>query len=257
MASGFTTITESEGMNQIVAVLKVSTLVIIACYLTGCSSENAPSPDTVKAQTQEQIQKGIDISHFQGDLLQKIGSGQDLQFVICKATEGVDYVDPKFYENWSAIKAKGWVRGAYHFYVSGDDPQSQANHFADVVKEIDIKDIAPIVDVEQLSLGGKEVSVGDLQAGLLVFLGAIEKKFDRKPMIYTSYNFAQVYLNDAETFGNYDLWLAEYSGDQKPKIPDAWAKNGFKIWQRSDSYKIDSIDTDSDVYYGDINNLSK
>ncbi|WP_353411997.1 GH25 family lysozyme [Arenicella sp. 4NH20-0111] len=229
---------------------------IASAYLVaGCSGQDLTQG--VVDSSKQAVQKGVDVSHYQGDLLSKITSTDDIQFVICKATEGVDYIDPKFVKNWSTAKQKGWVRGAYHFYLAADDPTVQAEHFASTVNEFDSNDIAPIVDVEQLSLGGKDVSVSELQSGLIEYLTVLEAKLGRKPMIYTSYNFAQQYLNRAQVFGKYDLWLAEYSGTQAPKIPDAWASKGFKIWQRSDNYKIDSIETDSDVFYGELSEMVK
>jgi lysozyme len=69
---------------------------------------------------------GIDISHHQNNEIDYISKTLDsLSFVICKATEGVTYTDPLFSKNWKTIKARGFIRGAYHFYRSDDDPIAQ------------------------------------------------------------------------------------------------------------------------------------
>ena len=74
--------------------------------------------------------KGVDVSHWDGaiDWVKLAGAGQS--FGIAKATEGVTFVDPMFQANWTAIKAAGLVRGAYHFFrpASGGGVQ-QARFF--------------------------------------------------------------------------------------------------------------------------------
>ena len=62
--------------------------------------------------------------------------------------------------------------------------------------------------------------------------------------------------SDSE-FANYDLWLAEYSGNEKPKVPNTWKEKGYKIWQKSASYKIDSKNVDFDEYTGLLNEIVK
>lgn len=44
-------------------------------------------------------------------------SPQKFQFVYLKATEGGDYKDPKFQENWLKAREHGFHVGAYHFIV--------------------------------------------------------------------------------------------------------------------------------------------
>lgn len=198
---------------------------------------------------------GIDISHFQGDLMQALNNNSNFTFIIAKATQGVDTIDSDFKSNWESIKNKGYIRGAYHFYMIDDDPEKQANFFASQINDIQKDDIPPIVDIEPLSLSGKSISPDSLQKKLLAFLNTLETKLNRKPMIYTGYNFAQKYLNNT-LFSQYDLWLAEYSGSSKPKVPDTWSKKGFKIWQKSDSYHVNSIETDFDEYIGSKEGLT-
>ena len=42
------------------------------------------------------------------------------------------------------------IRGAYHFYIYSDDPEVQANHFCEVVTDLDENDISLILDIEEL-----------------------------------------------------------------------------------------------------------
>ena len=199
---------------------------------------------------------GIDISHFQGNDLKQIDAKKyDLSFVICKATQGAYFVDPDFRKNWHEIKEKGLIRGTYHFYDCNVDPIVQANHFTSIVSEIGPNDIAPVLDIEQGSMS-KDVSGEQMVKDILVFLKAVEKKLNRKPILYTNYDFAQGYLKDSQ-LANYNLWLAEYSGGTKPIIPDTWKEKGCKIWQKSSSYQIGSEKIDFDEFYGLLSEIVK
>ncbi len=43
--------------------------------------------------------KGIDVSKYQHSEIDEIDEADSLSFIICKATEGITYVDPKFKQN--------------------------------------------------------------------------------------------------------------------------------------------------------------
>ena len=55
-------------------------------------------------QSTGSVHYGMDISHFQGNIMDAINSTDSLKFVICKATEGTGFQDPMFRSNWSKIK---------------------------------------------------------------------------------------------------------------------------------------------------------
>lgn len=201
------------------------------------------------------IHYGMDISHFQGNIVDAINVKDSLRFIICKATQGDSFVDPDFRMNWREIEEKGLIRGTYHFYVCTDDPLDQANHFINNASDITTKDIAPILDIEQGSMS-KNVSADQMEKDILIFLKIVEQKTKRKPIIYTDYAFAQEYLKNS-IFAEYDLWLAEYTSDKNPRIPDTWKNRGFKIWQKTASYNLDSRMADLDVYYGLLKDIVK
>jgi len=200
---------------------------------------------------------GVDISKWNGDEVKEIDPTDSISFIICKATEGITGVDPEFKQNWKTIKDKQYILGAYHFYLTNDDPLKQAEHFWTTISAQGKTDIAPIVDIEQqsLPLNGK-VDIANLQNNLLLFLNYIEKKCNRIPMIYTGEAFANQYILN-ETLSKYPLWLAEYTKASKPKVPSIWKEKGYKIWQKRDNYFIDTHPTDFDVFYGKKSDLYK
>ncbi len=191
---------------------------------------------------------GIDISRYQGNLLEDIDNMDTLHFVICKATEGKTYVDPDFAANWTFIRKRGLVRGAYHFYLTGDDPVRQAQHFLETVKDLDSTDLPPVVDVEDGSIL-RLVDTVTLPINLMLLLRYMQQVTGRRPVIYTDLYFANKYLLN-DSFAAYPLWLAEYSGNSVPRLPVAWKRKGYAIWQKKDSYRIDSKHTDFDVFNG-------
>lgn len=194
---------------------------------------------------------GIDISRYQGNEINFLNKQVDkLSFIICKATEGITYTDSSFKTNWPAIQAKGYVRGAYHFYHCKDDPAKQVANYLGVMGTLLAADFPPIVDFEEGSID-PGVNKANIQPNLLQFLTLLEQKTGRKPLIYTDNNTANAYLTDP-AFAGYSLWIANYSSTLK--IPNVW-KN-WTIWQQSQSYKLNGQLNDYDVFNGDSNAFS-
>lgn len=211
--------------------------------------------EAVAPPTEKKAHYGIDVSHFQGDVVEKLNSSDHLRFVICKATQGITYTDPDFRNNWKMIKQQGLIRGTYHFYMCTDDPIKQAVHFASTASGLSAADIAPVLDIEQGSMSST-VSAAQMEKDILLFLKTVEEKMGRKPIVYTNYSFAQEHFKNPE-LAEYDLWLAEYSNAKQPKTPDLWKDKGYKIWQKSAAYSLDSEKTDYDEFIGVLEELTK
>lgn len=201
---------------------------------------------------------GIDISAYQGNEIDTLTTASGLGFIICKATEGITYTDPDFAHNWSAISAKGFVRGAYHFYHSNDDPTAQAANFLKVIGNLNPADLPPIIDVEETSINnttsGNLPTVSEVQTTLLAFLNIIESKTGRRPMIYTDTNIGNAYLGNP-VFSKYPLYLAYYNTNPPAQLPGAWKGGKWTIWQKTDSQAVGAYKNDYDVFNGDINGL--
>ena len=236
------------------------TFLLAITFLYACNTKSNTSTETTPATTETQKKAeapyvyGIDISSYQGDETDFLNKHKDsLGFVFCKATQGATYVDPDFKTNWSTIKSDGFLRGAYHFYMSSDDPSSQATNFTTTIQGIESTDIAPVIDFESGGIDSTQ-TIQEVVNGLTQFINAVEKKLGRKPMIYTDIPTADKYLTDS-SFSSYALWVANYNGKDQPDLPTTWSQAGWTFWQRGDDYKIVNFTNDSDVYNGDISKL--
>ncbi len=189
-----------------------------------------PGLQLIEARAKEQraasnhitsLHEGIDASVHSGtvDWEKVVANGYSFAFV--KATEGIDLEDPSFHKHWQEMKKAGIIRGAYHFYVTEDNPKEQAKFFIDTVT-LKPGDLAPVVDVEII---GHNTQPG-LTNRVKILLELIEKHYGVKPIIYTTARFWNKHLTDE--FGEYPLWVAEYQVD-RPTLPQGW--NVWHLWQ--------------------------
>ncbi len=194
---------------------------------------------------------GIDISHHQGkiDWVKLRNAMVDrtyIRFVMVKATEGSDYVDEFFHENFYEAKENGFVRGAYHFYSTLSPAREQAYFFLDNVKLMP-GDLPPVLDVEGKPEGMPDE---DFQVEILTWLHIVEDRYHTKPIIYTNYKFKLKYLND-QRFDDYPYWIAHYY------VPEVQYKGKWKFWQHTDIGKLPGINgyVDLDIYSGSAYDL--
>ncbi|HEX9749838.1 MAG TPA: GH25 family lysozyme [candidate division Zixibacteria bacterium] len=203
--------------------------------------KNAKSPETEGPGTQlsidQRLHKGIDVSFHSGSVDWTAVAAQEFTFAFLKATEGDDLRDPSFGSHWSEVKSAGMARGAYHFYVTEDDPDTQAQLFIGVV-ELEPGDLAPVVDIELI---GHHTQPG-LKARLKRWLDVVESHYGVKPIIYTSPKFWNEHLGPE--FGDYPLWIAEYEVDE-PKVPSGWST--WHLWQCVGDTSVPGVEKGADI----------
>lgn len=217
-------------------------------------SETTPSEVTTPPAPEKKLARGIDIAKFQGDEIDFLNKrADDLSFVICKATEGVTYTDPDFSRNWKTIPEKGFIRGAYHFFRSKDNPIQQAENYLNAIHDLDNGDLPPIVDFEGAGID-KFQPIEEVQKSLLHFLERLEQEWDRVPIIYVDKSTGDRYLDDPY-FSRYPLWIASYEAGTSPPLPSAWVDSKWTFWQKSSSYKVDGRKNDLDCFNGDVKEL--
>lgn len=185
---------------------------------------------------------GIDVSHYQGAVDWQQVAQAGMAFAFVKATQGVGDVDSDFGANWAGVKTAGLLRGAYHFYEPGDDPQQQAEHFLSVVS-LEPGDLLPVLDIE--TLGSQTAS--EIVQGIGIWLQTVQTAINRAPIVYTAPGFWNGL--GTQQFGTYPLWVAEY-GVSSPKLPAGWT--GWDFWQYSESGSVAGVagSVDLDVFQG-------
>lgn len=184
---------------------------------------------------------GIDVSRHGGAVDWEQVAEQGHAFAFIKSTEGVDLEDTSFRENWRGAAAAGLARGAYHFYVTEDDPVEQAAFFLDTVDHVG-GDLVPVVDVERVGHGTRP----GWQLGLRSFLEVVERELGTKPLIYTSPHFWDEEFGAAfgKQFSDFPLWVAEYEVDA-PLVPEGFGC--WLLWQFAGDVQVPGVEVSADV----------
>lgn len=192
---------------------------------------------------------GFDISHHQGDIdWAELSKTQytpfPIRFVFIKASEGGDFSDTAFRQNFESARKYGFIRGAYHFFNPKTDASRQADFFIRSVR-LEPGDLPPVLDIETK---GKDTD--KLRRDLKIWLDKIERYYGVKPILYTSYKFKTRYLNDS-VFNSYPYWIAHYYVDSV-RYQGEW-----KFWQHTDVGTLPGIErqVDLNVFNGTVEEL--
>lgn len=196
--------------------------------------------------------QGIDISHHQGEInwtkLQSATIGDNpIRFIIIKATEGADFLDENFNDNFYNARENGFIRGAYHYFKPNTPALLQAKYF---LKQVHLEpgDLPPVLDIEEKG----NLTAAQLKKAALTWLHTVEKKYGVKPIIYTNYKFKLQYLSDKD-FNDYPYWIAHYY------VKELKYKGKWKFWQHTDYGSLPGINgkVDFNVYNGSMYDLKK
>jgi lysozyme len=174
--------------------------------------------------------QAVDCSHFQGEPNWREVASAGIDVAICKATQGVSFIDQSFAYNWQRIKAAGMVRGCYHFLEPTLDGQSQASHFLEVARP-GPGDLCAL-DVEQFA--GSAATMGIRVSS---WLRVVEAATGRPPVVYCSPGTWDG--NVAGDFSRYPLWVAHYTTARAPHLPRGWTAWAF--WQYSSNGSVPGI----------------
>lgn len=235
-------------MRRFASALGVCALLTGGMSAVGCSSAEAPAGDGCVGSASEALKTcakgatitGVDVSYYQGNVnwSQVKGSGRDFAFV--RISDGLDYPDSKFAQNWPALKAAGLVRGAYQFFRPAQDAGLQAQLLLDRLAAaggLRAGDLPPVLDLE--SAGGLASSV--VVARAKAWLAKVEAATGAKPIVYTAAFMSNVI---GDSFSGYTLWVANYE-TTCPTMPSGWTD--WHFWQSSDSGSVAGIAGNVDV----------
>lgn len=172
---------------------------------------------------------GYDVSSYQ-----KVGTGDSAKnFLICKATEGVGYVDGSCDKHYQRAKKKGKLLGFYHFArpdlnKGTDGAKREAQYFYNNCKNY-FREAIPALDWEQPGTTG-QVSWAK------AWLDEVYRLSGVRPLIYMSASVVNS-NNWSSISGNYGLWIAGYPNAynvKNPPTPTAGAMpykiGSWKFW---------------------------
>lgn len=186
--------------------------------------------------------KGIDISHWQGQIDWEKVKPAALDFVYIKATEGNDWKDPQFVQNVRGATAIGLKVGAYHFarFKTPNEAALEAVHFADSLVKIGLPSLSlpPALDLET----SQGVSPEALSKCVMTFSDELKKKGIGRLMLYTSTWFSKTHLTKA--LQAFPLWIAHY-GVNQPAENGIW--QNWTVFQYTDKGSIPGIQGNVDL----------
>jgi lysozyme len=197
------------------------------------------------------MMNGIDISHYQ--------KGIDLgrvacDFVIAKATEGVNFTDPYFETFMKKAESLDKCLGMYHFArPDRNAAKAEAEFFYSKTVKWYGKAI-PILDWETGKL--------DNVAWVKEWLDTVYSLTGIKPMIYTSTFVVNNYDWSSVAAADYGLWIAKWKDkktDYNYDMSNAGAKpkvshwKFWALWQWTSCGRLDGYggDLDCNVFNGD------
>lgn len=201
------------------------------------------------------MQHGIDISNHQKNMnLKAVLEQTDTSFVICKSTEGINFVDKYCNSFMSTARSAGKQVGFYHFArPEWNSARAEADFFVRQTKGYFNVGI-PVLDWESSAKWNV--------AWAKEWLDRVESLTGVKPVIYMSESVVNAYNWKAVADAGYGLWVAryrDYSIDRNYDMSTCGKKpvvkwwSFYMMWQWTSVGRLDgySGNLDCDVFYGD------
>lgn len=186
---------------------------------------------------------GIDISSWQSGINLAV---VPCDFVVIKATEGINYVNPDYDRAYAQAKAAGKCLGIYH-YANGGNIQAEADYFLGNVGNR-LGEAILILDWE----AGNNASFGGCDyAWCKGWLDYVYQNTGVHPILYCSQSISYKFDN----IGNYGLWIAQYANNDPTGYLDApWNEGKYTcaIRQYTSCGRLSGYDgnLDLDKFYG-------
>ena len=233
--------------------VRLVVLTLVVAVLSACSrgpsqpirGDNDPHPAVNRARAMP-IQ-GLDVARYQGRIDYNAARAEGVHFVFIKGTEGKDYIDPNFYDNWRRARDAGIARGAYHFMTWCSLASDQAAWF---IKNIpnDPDALPPVLDLEWNNHSSCKNKFGkeDILEKVRYMLAAMEAHTGKLPIIYTDIAFHRDILA-GEHFDN-TFWLRSTAAEPDHK----YHRRPWTFWQWTQTGTMSGInvEVDRNVFYG-------
>ncbi len=197
--------------------------------------------------------KGIDVSKYQGEIDWEAVAADDVEYAFIRLgirgyTEGEILEDETFEDNIKGARRNDIDVGVYFFTqaTSVEEAEEEAQYVIDSIEPYKVK-YPVVIDVEAVTNTGartRELTMEERTEYCIAFCEKI-KEAGYEPMIYGNLKTFMLML-DLAKLEEYGKWFAYY--DEQVYYPYA-----FKVWQYSDSGKVNGIegDVDLNISFGD------
>lgn len=216
----------------------------------------------------------IDISYAQGEVDFKalIKNNPKITGVMIKATEGIGVVDKMLKRNAEAVAAlvlpPGYFPdeperttmpfGYYHFAIMHSidptthqkttpqvDAKKEVDWFLSQIKDLPRATLAIALDLETNKVGNLGIfEVEQWATNFMEDLKAANYK-QEELKLYGGVPFLNSSLPLKHKLGVYGLWLARYTNELKPVLPNGWTD--FWLWQFTSMGRVAGIKTNVDL----------
>ena len=202
-------------------------VLIITLFFLGFIRPNNPDIKDFAAH-------GIDVSHHQGVIDWNAVPKDKATFVYIKSTEGGDWKDTRFKENWNGARGAGLKFGAYHFFTLCREGKTQAKNFIEVVPNVK-NALPPAIDLEYVGNCSARPDKDKFLKELDDYVDVVTTHYDVQPILYVTEEFYDDYLADTK-YMIFPLW-----------VRDVWLRPSKKeyptmvYWQYADNGRLIGI----------------
>lgn len=193
--------------------------------------------------------RGIDISHYQGKPNFKLlaAAPDKPDFIYLKATQGTGYIDPNCKVNATEAVKQGFRVGYYHYATLNSenaiqDAKDEAQAFIKAIKSLPPYNLPPALDIEE---NKAHLPKEHVRQWINSFLNELATNGIQDYVLYSYTPFLNENLPADHGFGAVKLWIAHYTTNPKPTLPNGWSH--YHIWQYSAKGKVTGIVGDVDM----------
>lgn len=225
---------------------KILKLLSIVIMLTVATIYTMPTKVLAFGPSSNEIYNGIDVSGYQGNIDFEKVKNDGIEIVYMKSSEGTNYIDSKFEQNYKRARDAGLKIGFYHYVTarSVEDAVKQANFFVSTISGKN-PDCKLAMDFESFGSLGRE----EINQIALTFMQTVKNVSGKDVIIYSDeYNANSTFESNLAT---YPLWVAQYEVSE-PTVREHWSN--WAGWQYTDRGEVPGISSyvDRDKFTNEV-----
>lgn len=179
---------------------------------------------------------GVDVSRHQGEINWMDVANDNIDFAYIKASEGGDFVDVFFGQNWREARTAGLDVGAYHFFTLCRSGQEQAENFLTAVP-IEDATLPAALDLETGGNCSQRPDQAWVEREVGIFIELVEEATGEEVLLYIGEHIDALYgVTDTFAQATWQRKLFRRPGDER-----------WTFWQFSYLAKVSGIDGGVDL----------